>query len=109
MSTLLLPIGSISETEYLDYAYTNGDFEASPDLNGHKVTARYMNRFNQKATAFLEGAYTKKIFGSVFAVPLMNYTIYESSVGLTYAFTPSLTASAQIGYYWHGIRNRDPE
>jgi hypothetical protein len=90
---------------YLDYAYTNGDFEASPDLNGHKVTARYMNRFNQKATAFLEGAYANRSF----AVPLMNYNIYEPSLGLTYAFTPSLTASAQIGYYWMERPNVDPD
>ena len=81
---------------YLDYAYTNGDFEASPDLNGHKVTARYMNRLNQQATAFLEGAYTNRSF----AEPIMDYNVYEPALGLTYAFTPSLTASAQVGYYW---------
>jgi hypothetical protein len=81
---------------HLDYAYTNGDFEASPDLNGQKVTARYMNRLNQKAIAFVEGAYTNQSF----AVSSMNYNIYEPSLGLSYVFTPSLTASAQAGYYW---------
>jgi len=81
---------------YLDYAYTNGDFEASPDLNGHKVTARYMNRLNQQATAFVEGAYTNNSF----ATSVMDYNIYEPSLGLTYAFSPSLTASVQVGYYW---------
>ena len=81
---------------YFDYAYTNGDFEALPDLNGHKATARYMNRLNQQATVFLEGAYTNRSF----AEPIMDYNIYEPALGLTYAFSPSLTASAQVGYYW---------
>ena len=88
---------------YLDYAYTNGDFEASSDLNGQKATARYMNRFNQQATAFLEGAYTNRSF----AEPIMDYNVYEPALGLTYAFTPSLTASAQVGYYWMEQQNTD--
>jgi hypothetical protein len=90
---------------HLEYAYTNGDFEASPDLNGQKVTARYMNRLNQKATAFVEGAYTNQSF----ALSSMDYNIYEPSVGLTYIFTSTLTASAQIGYYWMEYLNQDPK
>jgi hypothetical protein len=90
---------------HLEYAYTNGDFESSPDLNGQKVTARYMNRLNQKATAFVEGAYTNQSF----ALSSMDYNIYEPSVGLSYVFTPSLTASAQIGYYWMEYLNQDPK
>lgn len=90
---------------HLDYAYTNGDFEASPDLNGQKVTARYMNRLNQKATAFVEGAYTNQSF----SISSMDYNIYEPSVGLTYIFTSTLTASAQIGYYWMEYLNQDPK
>jgi hypothetical protein len=81
---------------YLDYAYTNGDFAVEPDLNGHKVTGRYMNRLNQRATVFLEGAYTNRSFSESF----MDYYIYEPAIGLTYAFSSSLTASAQVGYYW---------
>jgi Putative beta-barrel porin 2 len=88
---------------HLDYAYTNGDFEASPDLNGQKVTARYMNRLNQKATAFVEGAYTNQSF----ALSSIDYNIYEPSLGLSYIFTPSLKASAQIGYYWMEYLNQD--
>ena len=30
----------------------------------------------------------------------MNYAIYESSLGLSYLFSPTLSASAQAGYYW---------
>ncbi|MGP8154016.1 MAG: outer membrane beta-barrel protein [Smithella sp.] len=90
---------------HLDYAYTNGDFEASPDLNGQKVTARYMNRLNQNATAFVEGAYTNESF----ALSSGDYNIYEPSLGLSYVFTPSLKASAQIGYYWMEYLNQDPK
>ena len=88
---------------YLDYAYTNGDFEASPDLNGHKAIARYMNRLDRQLTAFLEGAYTNRSF----AEPIMDYNVYEPALGLTYAFTPSFTASAQVGYYWMEQLNAD--
>lgn len=88
---------------YLDYAYTNGDFEASPDLDGHKVTVRYLNRLSKKATAFVEGIYSNRSF----AVDLMDYNIYEPSVGLKYSFTPTLTASAQIGYYWMEYDNQN--
>ena len=88
---------------HLDYAYTNGDFKASPDLNGQKVTARYMNRLNQIATAFVEGAYTNQSF----ALSSMDYNIYEPSLGLSYVFTPSLKASAQIGYYWMEYLHQD--
>jgi hypothetical protein len=89
---------------YLDYAYDNGDFESAPDLNGHKVTARYMYRLDQKATAFVEGAYSNRSFSSSY----LDYNIYEPvTVGLSYTISPSLTASAQVGYYWMEYTNQD--
>jgi len=80
----------------LSYAYTNGHFETSPDLNTHQVDASYMLRFTPKATASLNGGYTKQEY----TVQSMNYAIYESSLGISYLFSPTLSASAQAGYYW---------
>lgn len=80
----------------LAYAFTNGHFERQPDFNSHKVNGAYMFRFTPKATASLKGAYTKQEY----VMETMNYSIYESSVGLSYAFSKTLTASAEVGYYW---------
>jgi len=79
-----------------DYGYTNGHFERSPDLKGHKVSGAYLFRFTPKATASLKGAYTAQTFTEDF----LNYQIYETSVGLSYLFSETLTASAEAGYYW---------
>ncbi|MHB8139300.1 MAG: hypothetical protein ACYDGO_13075 [Smithellaceae bacterium] len=81
---------------YLDYGYTNGYFQSRPDLNGHKVTGSYMFRFTPKATASVKGAYTRQMFSEA----LMDYEIYETSIGLSYLFSSTLTASAEAGYYW---------
>ena len=81
---------------YLDYAYTNGYFENAPDLNGHKVSAAYMIRFNPKATASLNGAYTNQTFTET----TMDYEVYDASLGISYIFSPTFSASAQAGYYW---------
>jgi hypothetical protein len=53
----------------------------------------------------VEGAYTNQSF----ALSSMDYNIYEPSVGLSYVFTSTLTASAQIGYYWMEYLNQDPK
>ena len=80
----------------LDYGYTNGYFESDPDLNGHRVGGAYMLRFTPKATASLKGAYTKQTYTD----ELLDYEIYETSVGLSYLFSPTLSAAAEVGYYW---------
>lgn len=84
----------------LDYGYTNGYFEAGPDLNGHRVSGAYMLRFTPRATASLRGTYTRQTFNE----ELLDYDIYEASIGLSYLFSQTLSASAEVGYYW-----RNPE
>jgi hypothetical protein len=84
----------------MSYAYTNGHFEKSPDFNSHRVNASYMLRFTPKATASLNGGYTKQKYSSQSSVQSTDYSIYESSLGISYVFSPTLSASAQIGYYW---------
>lgn len=80
----------------MSYAYTKGHFETSTDFNSHKVNASYMLRFTPKATASLNGGYTKQEYSD----NSMNYAIYESSLGISYLFSSTLSASAQAGYYW---------
>jgi hypothetical protein len=77
------------------YEYTNGHFEKSPDFNNHRVNGSYMYRFTPKAMASLNGAYSRYIYSTSF-----DYDVYDASVGISYIFTPTLSAAFQIGYYW---------
>jgi uncharacterized protein (PEP-CTERM system associated) len=81
---------------YLEYGYTIGDFEASPDLNGHRINARYTNRFSAKSSVFAEYTYSIRNFANSSS---LDYDIHEPAVGATFAFSPALTASAQAGYF----------
>jgi hypothetical protein len=88
---------------YLEYGLTYGNFDKQPDLTGHRANARYTNRFSAKSSAFAEYTYSKRTYAapSTAAVPApADYDIHEPNVGMTFAFTPTLTASAQVGYFW---------
>jgi hypothetical protein len=80
----------------LDYGLTYGHFQSNPDMVGHRANARYTNRFSEKSSAFADYTYSNRTFES----PGVDYEINQPNVGITYAFTPTLTASAQAGYYW---------
>ena len=84
---------------HLEYGYTKGDFERSPDMTGHMGNIRYTNRFTPKAAVFGEYTFTRREF-SESNPPKINYDIHEPSVGMTYTFSPTWNASAQIGYFW---------
>jgi hypothetical protein len=81
---------------YLEYGYTSGDFQASPDLNGHRLNARYTNRFSEKSSAFADYTYSVRNFTNASS---MDYDIHEPFIGVIYAFTPTLNGSVQVGYY----------
>jgi hypothetical protein len=83
----------------ISYAYTNGHFETSPDFNSYKVNAAYMMRFTPKATVSLNGGYTKQEYSTQSSLQYTDYAIYESSLGISYLFSSTLSASAQVGYY----------
>lgn len=80
----------------LEYGYTIGDFEASPDLTGHRFNARYTNRFSAQSSVFAEYTYSTRSFANASG---FDYDIHEPAVGIAWAFSPSLTASAQAGYF----------
>ncbi len=80
---------------HLEYGYTLGNFEQSPNMNAQKANVRYSHRFNQKSGMFGEYTYSKRSFGPSSS----GYDIHEPSVGMTHAFSPTLNTSAQIGYF----------
>jgi len=80
---------------YLEYGYTMGDFERSPDLAGHRANARYTYRFNPKSSVFGEYTFSVRDFDS----PSVDYDVNEPSMGISYAFSPTLNGSVQAGYF----------
>jgi hypothetical protein len=85
----------------LDYGFTRGDFEKNPDLTGHRANARYTNRFSATSSAFAEYTFSRRTFAS----PGVNYDVHEPAVGIAHALTPTLNASAQVGYFRKELEN----
>ncbi len=80
----------------IEYGLTLGNFQRSPDLVGHMGLGRYIHRFSPKTS----------IFGEYFQLwrsvdhPGIDYVVYGPSLGIEHAFSPTLSAKAQGGYYW---------
>jgi len=85
---------------HLDYGYDKGDFETSPNMTGHIGTIRYTNRVTSNAAVFGEYIFTRREF-SAFNPPSTDYDIHAPAVGMTYTFSPTWNASAQVGYFWY--------
>lgn len=83
-----------------EYGLTLGDFQRSPDLLGHTATGRYTYRFNPRTSIF--GEYTQ--LWRNFDSPSVEYLVYRPSIGISHAFSPTLSGSVQAGYFW-----QDPE
>jgi hypothetical protein len=80
----------------LDYGLTFGNFQRSPDLTGNAIRGRYTYRFNPRTSLFGEYAFYLRHFES----PGVNYNIQAPSLGIEHAFSPTLSASVQLGYFW---------
>jgi hypothetical protein len=87
----------------LDYGFTLGDFERSSDFVGHTATGRYTYRFNPRTSVFGEYTYLLRDFES----PSNDYDIHRPSLGVEHAFSPTLTARVQAGYYWQNPERGD--
>jgi hypothetical protein len=81
---------------HLEYGYDIGNFEKSPDLTGHIAKARYTYRLRTPLSIFGEYIFTRREFDP----PSIDYDIHNPSVGITYVFSPTFSASAQVGYFW---------
>jgi predicted porin len=87
---------------YLEYGFTLADLENSPDWKGHMATGRYMYRFNPQTSIFVEYTQLWRNFDnpSVGENPSIDYVVYRPSIGIEHAFSPTLSARVQGGYYW---------
>ena len=87
----------------LEYGLTYGEFDRSPDLTGHRANARYTYRFSPRYSIFTEYTYSKRTFDSSEpseASFSTEYDIHEPSIGMKFMIGTTLTASAQVGYFW---------
>jgi hypothetical protein len=80
----------------LEYGLTSGHFERSSDLTGHMATGRYTYRFNPSTSIFGDVVFLRRDFKS----PSIDYDVYRPSLGISHAFTSTLTGSLQFGYFW---------
>jgi hypothetical protein len=80
----------------LEYGLTSGHFERSSDLTGHMATGRYTYRFNPRTSIFGDVAILRRDFKS----PSIDYDVYRPSLGIAHEFSPTLTGSLQLGYFW---------
>lgn len=80
----------------LEYAFQTVDYDFQPDLTGHRGRGRYTYRFNPQTSIFAEYIYDTIIYDS----PGIDFYVQNPSVGITHAFTPTLTSRLQVGYFW---------
>jgi hypothetical protein len=78
-----------------EYGLTLGNFQRSPDLEGHMAMGRYTYRFNPRTSVF--GEYTQ--LWRNFDSPSTDYLVYRPTLGIDHTFSPTLNARAQAGYY----------
>ena len=80
----------------LNYYFTYNTYERSPDQFIHGVTPRYTYRFDPRTSIFGEFRYEYQDFKS----PGVDYNVYSPSLGIQYQFSPTLSGTAQVGYFW---------
>jgi hypothetical protein len=87
----------------LEYGYTDGDFDTSADLKGHRAYVRYNHRANAMTTLFVDYEYLTRDYDS----PGIDYTVNSPTVGIEYRFNPTLTGVARAGYFWQNPERYD--
>jgi hypothetical protein len=80
----------------LEYAFQTVDYDFQPDLTGHRGRGRYTYRFNPQTSIFAEYIYDTVLYES----PGIDTVVQNPGVGITHAFTPTLNARLQVGYFW---------
>ena len=86
----------------LDYGFTMGTYSGgpgpinTPDFVSHNPHGRYTYRFDAQMSTFLDYAYVYQDKDD----PGISYNVNNPSVGITYAFNPTLVGTAQVGYFW---------
>jgi hypothetical protein len=80
----------------LNYYFTYYTYQRSPDQFITGVTPRYTYRFDPRTSIFGEFHFEYQDFKS----PGINYYVYNPSIGIQYQFSPTLSGTAQVGYFW---------
>lgn len=80
----------------LDYYLTYDTYQRSPDQLINAATPRYTYRFDPRTSIFGEYRFEWQNFKS----PGVDYYVHNPSLGIQYQFTPTLTGTAQVGYFW---------
>ncbi len=80
----------------LEYGFTHGDFEVSPDFIGNNLRGRYTYRFDPRTSVFVQYVFLKRDFDS----PGIDYEVNNPSMGIEHAFSPTFSGRAQVGYFW---------
>jgi hypothetical protein len=86
----------------LDYGFTQGEYTregalpATPDFTSHNPHGRYTYRFDAQMSIFADYVYSYQDSDD----PGIDYNVNNPSVGITYAFNPTLIGTAQVGYFW---------
>ena len=88
----------------LEYGLTRGIFEASSNLWGQMGRARYTYRFDPNTSILGDYIFMKRDFDP----PGIDYDLHNPSIGIQHAFSPSLTAGAQVGYYVRVMETGSP-
>ena len=84
----------------LEYTYMTGRYDFSPNFAGHRTRGRYTYRFDAQTSVFGQYVYDTLDYNS----PGVDYYVSNPSVGITHAFSPTLTGRLHGGYFW-----RSPE
>jgi len=80
----------------LDYFLTFGSYARSPDQVVQGARPRYTYRFDLKTSIFGEYYFERDHF----KFPGVDYDVHNPSIGIEYRFSPTLTGTAQGGYFW---------
>lgn len=80
----------------LDYYLTQNTYQHSPDQLINGATPRYTYRFDPRTSIFGEYHFEWQDFKS----PGVDYYVHNPSLGIQYKFSPTLSGTAQVGYFW---------
>lgn len=92
----------------LDYGFTSGTYSRevglqTPDFTSQNPHGRYTYRFDAQTSVFADYIFTYQDNDD----PGIDYTVNNPSVGIIYNFNPTLTGTAQVGYFWQNPERGD--
>lgn len=80
-----------------EYGYTHGDFDNYPDMRAQNASLRYTNRYGPKSSVYLDNSVIRRNFRSE---AKLDYDVYNPKIGISHAFSRTLTGVIEGGYYW---------